>query len=378
MFSEFLIDKTSFKVDFDPEVFVMEDFAVRSFPRDYAVRFFAENTSLTDYLTRSEPAPVIIDKHVYGIYKEAVDQFAKDVYLVTPTEENKTAQTSLEIIEFLDRCGVNKGRPAIAVGGGVIQDLAGFACGVYKRGIPWVYCPTTLLGQADSCVGGKTGLNFNGKKNVVCSFSAPSQVLICAGFIPSLSTNHIRCGLGEMFRLALTGGHVSFETYLDFLRSEKPVTTKEIKQSLLVKRAVVECDEYETNERRAMNVGHTIGHALEAATGNAIPHGIAVAYGIGIESMMARKYLNLPDSDLNKIMHCMDYLKSSRELGLIESLDTDALLAPLLADKKMVADTLYFALFRKIGDVQFHPVKLRSEIGELKQFVHEFIQRLKA
>ena len=378
MFSEFLIDKTVFNVDLDPQITARDEFSVRSFPRDYTVRFFAENTSFTAHLKCSEPAPVIIDKNVYGIYKKAVDQFAKDVYLVTPTEENKTAQTSLEIIEFLDRCGVNKGRPAIAVGGGVIQDLAGFACGVYKRGIPWVYCPTTLLGQADSCVGGKTGLNFNGKKNVVCSFSAPSQVLICAGFIPSLSTDHIRCGLGEMFRLALTGGQASFETYINFLRSEKPVTTEQIKQSLLVKRAVVECDEYETNERRAMNVGHTLGHALEAATGNAIPHGIAVAYGIGIESMMARKFLNLPDSDLNKIMHCVDYLKSPLEIGLIDSLNTDALLAPLLADKKMVADTLYFALFRKIGEVQFYPVKVRSDFTELKRFVQEFVERLKA
>lgn len=372
MITEFRIDQTEFKVDLDGSNEI-EKFVVKSFPRDYSISFMNDFHSLIEKFSGSE-MPIVVDENIYKMHRADIDYLSRAVYRVSPTETNKTVETALDIVKFLDKQKINKGRPTLAIGGGIVQDLAGFACGVYRRGVPWVYCPTTLLGQADSCLGGKTGLNFDGKKNVVCSFYAPVEGVICTEFLTTLPDDHVRCGLGEMFRLSLTGGDVAFDRFERLVKNAEPISANEIRESLLIKRAVVEHDEYEVNERRAMNVGHTFGHALEAATGNAIPHGIAVAYGIGIEALMARKLISTSSSTVMRICSILRALKSDKEIALIRDLNLDQLLSPLLADKKMIGDALNFSFVRSVGDIQFHPVAVRSRFDEIKSFVIEFCE----
>jgi 3-dehydroquinate synthase len=374
MRTKFSIDNTKFEVEFNSSA-ELTDFKVKSFPRDYSVIFSDSIEKLASQF-QNEEIPVVIDSNVYQMHRAFVDEISRSVFKVAPEEANKTAETALKIVKFMDDNQINKGRPILAFGGGIIQDLAGFASGVYKRGVPWIYCPTTLLGQADSCIGGKTGLNFNGKKNVVCSFSAPYRVFICSDFIQTLSDQHIRCGLGEMFRLGLTGGNIAYNEFELFIKSGEPVNIKNIKESLLIKRAVVERDEYEINERRAMNVGHTVGHALEAATNNVIPHGIAVAYGIGIEALMASSLIGLPEHVVSRIFSVLKLLKSNEEIKIIDQLDLGDLLEPLLTDKKLVGNTLNFALLKDIGKIEFHPVEVKNQFDNLKVFVKYFVDMI--
>lgn len=371
MNSTFRIDTTDFSVDLGDSSNTAE-FTVRSFPKNYRVAFFRH---ISDLLASEnfDRVPVIVDVNVYSIFERDFANLRGPIFEVSPIESNKSAETALQIVEFLDTNGVNKGSGALAIGGGIVQDLAGFACGIFKRGVPWSYVPTTLLGQADSCVGGKTGLNFNGKKNVVCSFSAPDSVLICPEFIPTLSEADIRCGLGEMFRLAITGGYEAFERFEAFLNSGKPITIDCIADSLSVKKAVVEFDEYELNERRAMNLGHTIGHAVEAATSHKVPHGVSVAFGIGVEALMARDLLTIPQSDLERIISCARSLISEEDLNNIKEVNSSRLFEALATDKKMIGESLSFALLRGIGNIHFHPVKIQSQFQEVTKKVSEFL-----
>ena len=149
------------------------------------------------------------------------------------------------------------------MGGGIIQDLSGFACCIYKRGIPWIYYPTTLLGMTDSCVGGKVGVNFKKYKNLIALFSAPKQVIVNSSFLNSLKEEEIISGLGESLRLHITGGPYflkQFDKNIDKYSKNHGGISELIYNSLLVKKAVVEKDEYELDIRRAMNFGHSFGH----------------------------------------------------------------------------------------------------------------------
>ena len=374
MISRFRIDTTDFKVSLDQRSNLC-GLTIRSFPRNYSVAFYKQ---ISDFYTPNFLAkrPIIIDSNVQAKFRRQLGETDSPVLEIEPIESGKTVEKALEIVEFLDTCGVNKGAGAVAVGGGLIQDLAGFACGLFKRGVPWCYIPTTLLGQADSCVGGKTGLNFNGKKNLICSFSAPASVVICHEFIPLLRQEDIRCGLGEMLRLSITGGYEAFERFEDFLYSGNPITINHIADSLVIKKAVVELDEYELNERRAMNLGHTIAHAIEAATRNRVPHGVAVAFGIGAEALMASDLLNLPQADIGRIIECVRRIISPGDLENIKAADPEFFFEALLTDKKMVGKSLNFALLQRIGDIQFFPIEINGQFENISKIVSDLVGEL--
>ena len=186
---------------------------------------------------------------------------------------------------------VSKNNKIYAIGGGIIQDLAGYSCSVYKRGLSWTYVPTTFLGMTDSCVGGKVGINFGKAKNLAALFSAPSKVLININYLDTLSKKDLLSGLGEALRLHLTGGNYfvkQFQKDIDgALKYNKKNLINIIKHSLLIKKSVVEEDEYEFDIRRSMNFGHSYGHALEVLCNHSIPHGKAVTIG------MCRNYIVL-------------------------------------------------------------------------------------
>lgn len=369
---EFRIDQTKLCVS-DSDFDTTDSFLVNSFPRPYTVEFASHLAEFSKILS-STSGPIIVDDFIYGVYKSWF--LNRSVFIVNSVEANKTIETAIQIIEFLDKNNVNKGVSTYAIGGGVVQDLVGFAAGVYKRGVPWIYCPTTLLGQADSCIGGKTGLNFHGKKNVVCSFSAPSKVIICSEFISTLSPTEIRSGLGEMFRLAVTGGYHTLDNFGHSLNRSPQITELDIKRSLLVKRAVVEADEYEMHERRAMNVGHTIGHALEAAVNHGVSHGVLVAFGIAVEALIANKYVGLSENNLNRIFEFVDQICSSEDLNYISQISPGEILTPLMADKKMVGSDLNFALITDIGQVTFYPINVESNVCEIEALINLACSRL--
>ncbi len=153
------------------------------------------------------------------------------------------------VLDFMSTQRVGRGSTVVVLGGGIVQDVGAFACGVFKRGVPWVYVPTTLLAQTDSCIGSKSALNFQGAKNLVGMFSAPRRVMVNSNFLSTLPQSEIDSGLGEAFRLSIIGGLDSFSQFEELLPSalerDQKSLEKIIHLALGIKKSVIEVDEFE-------------------------------------------------------------------------------------------------------------------------------------
>ncbi|WP_448629983.1 3-dehydroquinate synthase [Cellulomonas soli] len=176
--------------------------------------------------------------------------------------------------------GVRRGDHVVAVGGGVIQDLATFVTDVYMRGLPWSYVPTTLMAMADSCIGGKSSINVGDVKNLVGGIYPPSAVVVDPDFLASLSATARAAGFSEAAKIAFCRGPETFDGYLAAYDGFEGDPDALIDLVLRAKRWFVEIDEHDRKERRLLNFGHTFGHALEVAVDHRISHGLAVAFGV--------------------------------------------------------------------------------------------------
>ena len=251
------------------------------------------------------------------------------------------------------------------IGGGILQDIGAFACAMYKRGTPWTFIPTTLLSQADSCLGGKTAINYKKTKNVLGLFSAPTEVVVDTDFLKTLNLEEILSGIGEIFRLLITGGTPTFqilEQHIDLL-ADLDISSIQLsmKHSLNVKRSIVEHDEFELDIRRSMNYGHSIGHALEAASGYAVPHGQAVTVGILVENQLAHNQGLLDKEQLDKIKSLGLKLISNRTKTFLSMFNANLLFKYLLNDKKAVGNILKVATIENIGSMKFIDLALDQQ-----------------
>ena len=241
---------------------------VNATPSDSA--WLASALSLDPYM--------LIDARVAELYP-AVHSAIPDgrKYYVTATEERKTLETVADIIDAFCVAGVTRKSCVIVVGGGITQDVGAMACGIYRRGVPWCYIPTTLLAMSDSAVGSKASLN-RGTKNAIGLFAPPQHIIMATSFLTTLSEQCLLSGAGEVFKLAAIGG-AGLLAEAQAAWDDRDLV-RLIRIGLSVKIPVIEHDEFDRKERLALNYGHTFGHALEAATNFAIPHGIAVMYGM--------------------------------------------------------------------------------------------------
>ena len=180
----------------------------------------------------------------------------------------------------------SKKNKLIVIGGGITQDVGGFAAAIYKRGINWIFIPTTILSMTDSCIGSKVSIN-RGSKNMLGLFGAPNKIFISDYFLNSLSKHDITSGIGEALKLSLIGGIQSYKYFLDQYNKKNYINI--IKISSLIKKQLIEYDEFDENERRVLNYGHTIGHAIESVSNYFIPHGIAVLIGMYVINMLFYK-----------------------------------------------------------------------------------------
>lgn len=190
---------------------------VRSSPRPYSVEFVSSLplVATVDALAaQSDHAVVLADRYVLAAHLGTAPAIASaPTFEVEAIEEVKSVDTALSAVEFLDSQRVSRSSLLVVVGGGIVQDIGAFAACTYKRGVPWAYVPTTLLAQADSCIGAKSGLNFRGTKNLVGVFSAPRRVLVHTGFLDTLTFEARMSGLGEIFRLCVIGGPESLRLF---------------------------------------------------------------------------------------------------------------------------------------------------------------------
>lgn len=268
--NKFYVDNTEFIL----EDYHKNNFNIKSYDKIYNATFnsddinllISNNYNIGDYIICDD---YFIDK-INNIYIDSI-------YYIQAIEDNKNINTVLQIIDKLYFNKFNKSNKLFVIGGGIIQDIGGFVAGIFKRGISWIYIPTTLLAMTDSCIGGKVGINHH-SKNMLGMFVSPIKVLISDYFLTSLHEDMIISGLGESLKLAIIGGETETNNFLELYKKKDYLTI--IKQSLVIKKAIIEYDELEKNERRVLNYGHTIGHAIEASTNFFIPHGIGVLFGM--------------------------------------------------------------------------------------------------
>lgn len=377
----FLIDGSDFNVDLNNS----DTVHISSSPRDYKVTFTDNVTSKLDLNNEVYSDYIfIVDKNIMGIYPNLFDSLNNyPIYVVEALEDNKDIHEALKICDFLLDKNANRGTCIYALGGGIIQDLAAYAAATFKRGIPWIYIPTTLLGQSDSCVGGKTGLNYNGTKNLIALFSAPREIIIDTNFNYTLAEDDIFSGYGEILRLAITGGERVFLQYKkliyhlisneNLLKPDKEILDQLIKLSLSVKKSVVEYDEFELNHRKSMNYGHSIGHAIEAMVDFKIPHGQAVALGIMVENELARSILDLSSDIISDIRDIIMNIVPKKSLDYFFTLKNSSFIEFLKRDKKVIGSNLKLAIISKIGDMRFIDFSL-DEISN--KHINETIKNL--
>ena len=359
----------NFKVnntDFVGNINMDNNVEIKSYSHTYQVLY--DNDDLKQLINKNyqESDFILIDRNVYNLDNTCLENVDnKFVFFLDAIEENKTIDTVLKIIDILFDLKFTKKNKLIVIGGGITQDVGGMTCALYKRGLTWVFVPTTILSMTDSAIGGKVGINRN-SKNVLALFVAPHKIYISDFFFNSLKEEDRISGLGESIKLALTGGENCFKIFKDNFKDKNYINI--IKMSTAVKKLIIEHDELEKDERRVLNYGHTMGHALESATNYFIPHGIAVLYGMLIKNILfyGDKYKDINSYILELIP---DKFKNL-------DINYDLFLSYMLNDKKNKGNKVCFILLKEVGESIF-VFKELDEINEkLRPIFYTFFKHL--
>ena len=308
----------------------------------------------------------IIDKKVFELYfKDKIK--IKNLFLVDAVEDSKSLIGVSQFMQYLLKNGVNKGSKVVCIGGGIIQDITSFSCSCYKRGIDWIFIPTTFLAMCDSCIGSKSGINFGDGKNQLGLFFPPKKIILYEDFLSSLPQDILMSGIGEALKLSITGGKKSFDDFnnLFFSSNLRDNLPSMIDLSLSVKKLVVEHDEFELNERKSMNYGHTFAHAIEKITSFAIPHGFAVTLGLILANRLRNKLDFLPLKEMNKLDEVSKKVLSLYDLNKISSFNFKDIGNVMLTDKKAVNDTVSFVLVSEVGKTFFLKQKIDQRFSKV-------------
>lgn len=277
------------------------------------------------------------------------------VITIKSGDVNKNLESLSFIWEQLCNNGATRKSLLINIGGGVITDIGAFAGATFKRGIRFINVPTTLLSAVDAAIGGKTGINFNGLKNEVGVFCEAEAVIISTELFDTLPHEELLSGYAEMLKHGLIASRDVYDKLLayDICKSEKgDQLLTLLEESVMVKKNIVEEDPTEKGIRRALNLGHTIGHAFESLAlrrDDPIPHGYAVAWGLIVEMVLSHIQLNFPSADLQQLA---SYVYSKYGAFEITCNDYPALIDFMHHDKKNESAEINFTLLKDVGDVQ--------------------------
>lgn len=308
----------------------------------------------------------------------------KSIY-VTAVEGSKSLEQAAPIVAKLRELGAHRRTHLLAIGGGIIQDVATFVASIYMRGIPWSYLPTTLLGMVDSCVGGKSSINVYGYKNLVGNFYPPTEVIIDLDFLRSLNTEQMIGGLCEAAKICYARSAEEFAAYL----ADAPAITmtpaqaeRIVIRSLRGKQWFIEVDEFDQKERLLLNFGHTFGHALEAGTEFRITHGVAVGIGMVVAEEYAKQQALLVPAGAERVGrltgHVEALLKELPKLAEeLRSLDIGLISEKFDNDKKHQADHYRIVVPKGNGALEIELVS-RTERGRgsIREAYHAAVERL--
>lgn len=307
------------------------------------------------------PLVIVSDSNVGPLYaQQAVDSltaagYSTQVHLIPAGETHKTIQTVSGLWEAFIAAGMDRSGTVLALGGGVVSDLAGFAAATYLRGVAWAALPTTLLSMADASLGGKTGFDLPQGKNLIGAFYPPRLVLADFDTLASLPERDLRSGLGEVLKHGVISDPALFQRCVEWQNIADPAERRAalgeiVRRAMAVKIQVIQQDPYEKGWRAVLNVGHTIGHALELASDFQLYHGEAVGIGMVIETRMAEQ-IGLAEPGLSETIAA-----ALRQIGLPTlpppGLDAQRILQAVGQDKKRADGKVRFALAKCIGGVQ--------------------------
>lgn len=260
----------------------MHNFSIQSHTGPYQVEF--NNSILNSQELIDLGSHFIVDRNVLKYLGENFHKqiTKKNIILIDATEETKSYKGIEPVFNQLLEQKLKKDSVLVAIGGGITQDITCFVANTFMRGIKWVFVPTTLLAQADSCIGSKSSINFGKTKNILGSFTPPQKVIISDQFLKTLEEKDIKSGIGEIIKLYLVDGRsVSSEEIRNNL-------TKHLYETLQIKKRYIEEDEFDIGIRNILNYGHCIGHAIESSTNFGIPHGIAITIGMDAVNLFAQ------------------------------------------------------------------------------------------
>ena len=301
---------------------------------------------------------ILTDDNVEKLYlKTVMDSLSKDYivdYVTIPHgEESKCLEKYAYVCEELLKKDIRRSHLLLALGGGVIGDLSGFVASSLYRGIPYIGVPTSLLSQMDSSIGGKTGIDFYGRKNILGAFKQPAMVLIDPNTLDTLDNQEFVSGMGELIK----HGAIGNKNLLDMLTFNPKITEDIIYESLKVKKSVVEVDELDTGLRMILNFGHTFGHAIELNFG--YKHGIAVGIGMKMALKMGIDLGVTPKECYKTIEDILNQYGFPKD-----EYDYKEYLSEVVYDKKNIAGTVNFIFLTKLGECIVYPIP-EAKIKEL-------------
>ncbi len=304
---------------------------------------------------------VITDININRLYGNRFSQFP--VIEIETGETIKTLGTLENVISSMLELGVDRHSFLVGIGGGIVCDITGLAASVFMRGIDFGLVSTSLLSQVDASIGGKNGVNFQSYKNIIGTFNQPQFVICDTDMLKTLPEKELRCGLGEIIKHALIADKQMFEDigdiYRDVFRFKKDFFTDLVFRNVQIKAGIVNRDEKESGERKKLNFGHTLGHAIEKHTD--LSHGEAVVAGIRFAVWWSKAQSLLNEREFFRIKHFLDKFETVSQLEILPQ----KLIEAVQKDKKRNQEKIDFVFLKKIGEAVVEQVSL----NELKEAI---------
>lgn len=319
---------------------------------------------LTDTTTQELCWPVVRD---FAVMQQA------QTITIQSTDEAKTLETLAYVWSALQKGGATRHSLLVNLGGGMVTDLGGFAASTFKRGMAYINVPTTLLSQVDASVGGKTGINFGGLKNEIGVFNCAQSVILSSMFLRTLDRENLLSGYAEMLKHGLLSTTENWAELLNFDITEPDydILLGLVAKSVSIKEGIVTEDPTEKGIRKALNLGHTAGHAIESLAlqeGRTVLHGYAVAWGLLMELYLSARKCGFPAKELHQMEA---YIKEHYGKFHYECRHYETLCDFMSHDKKNQGGNINFTLLGGIGDIRINQTATKDEIEEMLDYYRE-------
>jgi 3-dehydroquinate synthase len=360
------------------------EFRIASHIRDYQVRL-VDDPSFVSGFEQIPHRYYVVDENVWRLYSDGClrDIDRERVFVQPIREEIKSLESVQRLYDRLAEYPAKRNLTLISIGGGILQDITGFVASTLYRGINWLFVPTTLLAQADSCIGAKTSLNYKRYKNLIGTYYPPCEIFIHIPFLATLEPRDFASGLGEVIKLHIMGGPESLDSFIaaqPAIRQRDPQALRTaILNSLTIKHSYIATDEFDQGRRNLLNFGHCFGHALETTSDFALTHGQAVLVGIILANIAARNRgllsRNLEEELAARLLlPALDTKPAPSHLAA-SSLDPDAVVNAMSKDKKRTGQGLALVVLKDGYELQklddFTPAEATAALAELTRMLND-------